>query len=83
MRMQIELPNGDTLVPDADWRKEAGDVTERTGRNWDQLGCPFIYIGGKKFRPRKAGLNWLASRIQQRNPRRTVLRAARKAVAAG
>jgi hypothetical protein len=81
--MEIKLPNGDTLIPDADFLKQAGGVTDRTGRSWDQLGCPFIYIGNKKFRPRDAGLNWLASRIQQRNPRRTALRAARKAIAAG
>jgi hypothetical protein len=68
--MHIELPNGDKLVLDADFRKRAGDVTERTGRNWDQLGCPFIFIGGRKYRPLNAGLNWLASRIQTRNPPR-------------
>jgi hypothetical protein len=28
-------------------------------------------IGGQKWRPKKEGLNWLASRIQYRNPRRT------------
>jgi hypothetical protein len=69
--MHIELPNGDTLVPDADFRKRVGDVTERTGRNWDRLGCPFIFIAGRKYRPLNAGLGWLASRIQQRNPRRS------------
>jgi hypothetical protein len=69
--MQIPLPNGDVLVPDAEFREKAGDVSERTGRDWDKQGCPFLMIGGKKYRPLNDGLNWLAARVQRRNPRRT------------
>jgi hypothetical protein len=77
--MRIELPDGDVLVPDAEFLKTAGDVTARTGNNWDQQGCPYVMIGGRKFRPLKAGLNWLASRIKYRNrPRSGAIRAARK-----
>jgi len=68
--MRIELPDGDVLIPDSDFRKRAGDVSDRTGRNWDQQGCPFIFIGNLKYRPLKAGLSWLASRIKRRNPPR-------------
>jgi hypothetical protein len=68
--MHIPLPNGDKLVPDAEFLKAAGGVTARTGSNWDDEGCPHAYIGGKKYRPWNEGLNWLASRIKRRNPRR-------------
>jgi hypothetical protein len=68
--MHINLPNGDKLVPDAEFLKIAGDVTQRTGNNWDQQGCPFIYIKNMKYRPLNEALEWLASRIRRRNPRR-------------
>ena len=38
--MHIPLPNGDKLVPDAEWLKAAGDVTPRTGSNWDKWAAP-------------------------------------------
>jgi hypothetical protein len=69
--MRIELPNGDTLVPDAEFLKRAGGVTYRTGLNWDREGCPHAIIGGVKYRPLKEGLTWLASRIRRRNPPRS------------
>jgi hypothetical protein len=68
--MHIELPNGDKLIPDAEFLKRAGDVEARTGRNWDRLGCPHVMIGGRKYRPINEALNWLASRIKRKNPRR-------------
>jgi hypothetical protein len=68
--MHIPLPNGDELIPDAEFLKEAGDVTPRTGNNWDKQGCPFIYIKNIKYRPRREGFEWLASRIKRRNPPR-------------
>jgi hypothetical protein len=68
--MRIPLPNGDELIPDAEFLKQAGGVTYRTGLNWDRQGCPYTHIGGKKYRPRAEGLTWLASRIKRRNPRR-------------
>jgi hypothetical protein len=74
--MHIPLPNGDKLVPDAEFLQAAGGVTARTGNNWDQQGCPFIYVGGKKFRPLNEGLNWLAGRIHRRNPPRRARAAA-------
>jgi hypothetical protein len=76
--MHIPLPNGDKLVPDAEFLKAAGDVTSRTGSNWDKEGCPHAYIGGMKYRPWNEGLAWLASRIKRRNPRRAVAAATKK-----
>jgi hypothetical protein len=71
--MHIPLPNGDVLIPDAEFLGLAGGVTARTGNGWDQLGCPFVIIGGRKYRPRDEGLNWLASRITRRNRRRVAM----------
>ena len=68
--MHIPLPNGDVLIPDAEFLKLAGDVTARTGNGWDQQGCPHVLIGGRKYRPKNEGLTWLASRIRRRNPQR-------------
>lgn len=69
--MHIKLPNGDVLIPDAEFLKKAGGVTARTGNNWDQQGCPYTKIKNIKYRPEREGLNWLASRIRRRNPRRS------------
>jgi hypothetical protein len=69
--MHIKLPSGDKLIPDAEFLKLAGDVDYRTGLTWDREGCPYVKIGGRKYRPQSEALEWLASRIQRRNPRRT------------
>jgi hypothetical protein len=68
---RIPLPNGDALIPDAEFLEIAGGVTARTGNTWDKQGCPFVIIGGRKWRPKNEGLAWIASRIRRRNPRRT------------
>jgi hypothetical protein len=80
--MHIPLPNGDHLVPDAEFLKAAGNVTPRTGNNWDKQGCPFIIIGAMKYRPWNEGLAWIASRIRRRNPRRDRARKTERAGAA-
>jgi hypothetical protein len=69
--MHIELPNGDKLIPDAEFLKLAGNVDYRTGLNWDKEGCPYIKIGSRKYRPKNEALTWLAARIERKNPRRT------------
>jgi hypothetical protein len=69
--MHIDLPNGDKLVPDAEFLEKAGGVTKRTGTNWDRAGCPHIMIGGWKYRPLKEAMDWVASRIKRRNPQRS------------
>jgi hypothetical protein len=66
----IPLPSGDVLIPDAEFRELAGGVTARTGNAWDHEGCPYTYIGGRKYRPRNEGLEWIAGRIRRRNPQR-------------
>jgi hypothetical protein len=67
---RIPLPNGDALILDAEFLEMAGGVTARTGNKWDKDGCPFAMIGGRKWRPEKEGLTWIASRIRRRNPPR-------------
>lgn len=67
--MRIALPNGDELIPDIEFAEKL-DITRRTLANFDREGCPFVMIGGCKYRPLNEGLNWIASRIQRRNPRR-------------
>jgi hypothetical protein len=70
--MHINLPNGDVLVPDSEFLAQAGGVTYRTGRNWDVAGCPYVHVGGRKYRPLQEALTWLASHIKRLNqPRRT------------
>ena len=68
--MHIPLPNGDKLVPDAEFLAAAGGVTPRTGLNWDRKGCPHVYIKNMKYRPWNEGFAWLASRIKRSNRRR-------------
>ena len=68
--MHIQLPNGDKLVPDAEFLKAAGGVTARTGSNWDREGCPHVYIKNMKYRPWNEGFAWIASRIKRGNRRR-------------
>jgi hypothetical protein len=67
--VRISLPNGDELIPDAEFAALLA-VTQRTLSSYDGEGCPFAMIGGRKYRPRTEGLTWVASRIKRRNPRR-------------
>jgi hypothetical protein len=67
--MHIALPNGDTLIPDAEFGEKVG-ATRRTMGNWDKEGFPYAHVAGLKYRPLNEGLMWIASRIKRRNPRR-------------
>ena len=67
--MHIDLPNGDKLIPDGEFAERLG-IVRRTLGNYDAQGCPFTIIGGVKYRPEREGLQWIAARIQRRNPRR-------------
>jgi hypothetical protein len=78
--MHIELPNGDKFVPDSEFLKLAGDVTYRTGLNWDKQGCPHTHIGGIKYRPLNEAMAWLASRIKRRNLPRSTRRSSTRAI---
>ena len=66
----IPLPGGDTLVADSEIAEEL-DVTQRTLTSYDKQGCPFVMIGGKKWRPHDEVMTWIASRIKRRNPPRS------------
>ena len=67
--MHIPLPSGDVLIPDAEFAALLY-VTQRTLWTYDGAGCPFVMVGGRKYRPKNEGLAWVASRIRRRNPRR-------------
>jgi hypothetical protein len=68
--MNIPLPSGDELIPDREFASLLS-VTTRTLANYDSEGCPFAMVGGRKYRPKREGLTWVASRIRRRNQRRT------------
>lgn len=67
----IILPDGDELIPDAalaaEWK-----TTQRSLRRYENEpnGLPYLMLGGRKWRPRKACGAWLASRVKMPNPRR-------------
>jgi hypothetical protein len=67
--MHIPLPNGDVLIPDAEFAEKIA-ATRRTLGNLDHQGCPFAMIAGRKYRPLNEGLNWIGSRIKRLNQRR-------------
>lgn len=64
---RIEIP-GDVLVTDLEFCVIAlAGATRRTATRYEEEGLPYIFIAGCKYRPLKASLAWLASRIKQRN----------------
>jgi hypothetical protein len=64
----IQIPN-DTLIPDEEFcRLVLGGATRRTASRYESEGLPFIKVAGRKFRPLRAGREWLASRIKVRRP---------------
>jgi hypothetical protein len=64
---RIQIP-GDELALDAEWCELVlGGATTRTARNLDTEGCPYVMVGGRKFRPLNEGREWLAARIQRKN----------------
>ena len=74
---RIEIP-GDVLVLDEEWCALAGGIDRRTSQRFDASGCPFIYVGNRKYRPLGEARAWLAKRIERRNRPR----ASRRTVAA-
>lgn len=68
--MMIPLQD-DELIPDADLAAE-WNVTRRTLGRYDleRNGLPFVLVGNRKFRPKRACRKWLAARIKHPNPRR-------------
>jgi|GEM_PF-4984114 len=73
---RIEIP-GDVLILDAElaklWR-----CHDRTLYRYEREpdGLPFVYVGGRKYRPLNACTAWLAGRIKAPNPSRAAKRRA-------
>jgi phage terminase Nu1 subunit (DNA packaging protein) len=67
--MHIPLPNGDVLIPRAEFAALL-DVTPRTISEYEKQGCPGALVGGVAYNPQNEGLNWVASLIRRRNPPR-------------
>jgi hypothetical protein len=60
---EVKLPNGDVLVPRADFVGTLG-VTERTARRWN---FPTTYLAGVAFVQRDASLQIIAASVHRRN----------------
>ena len=67
----IKLPDGDELIPDADYAGEL-NTTPRTLSNYEKLpdGLPYVMVAGRKYRPRKRCGEWWIRRIKNPSPRR-------------
>ena len=68
--MHISLPNGDTLIPRAEFAALIG-ATPRTVQNYEQQGCPTVEVAGVRYTPQNEGLSWIAGRIERRGSRRS------------
>ena len=51
------------------WAPAQG-ITYRTCKRYRDQGMPFLNWGGCVFIPKREAREWIASRIQRRNPRR-------------
>jgi hypothetical protein len=56
---------------EADWAAGHG-ISQRTAARYRALpnGLPFLTFGGFVWIPKRAGREWIASRVRRRNPRR-------------
>jgi hypothetical protein len=54
---------------EADWAAGLG-ICQRTSARYRAQGCPFLQWGGFVWIPKRAGREWIASRVKRRNPRR-------------
>ena len=64
---RIEIP-GDVLILDEDFCQQVlAGASKRTASRLEAEGLPYLLIAGCKYRPLKAGLDWLAGRITRRN----------------
>jgi hypothetical protein len=61
---EIRLPNGDTLVPRADFARDEIGVCERTVKRLDP---PTTYIGGIAYVARDASLKIIGDTARRRN----------------
>jgi hypothetical protein len=69
-----------TYEKEENWA-EAHGISQRTVKRYRALpdGLPFLIFGGWVWIPKEAGREWIASRIQRRNPRRSRCRHAPQA----
>jgi hypothetical protein len=64
---RIEI-DGDTLLLDDEFcRLVLAGCSKRTAKRHEDDGLPFVMLGGAKYRPLKAGREWLANRITRKN----------------
>jgi hypothetical protein len=56
---------------EADWA-EAHGISQRTAARYRALpsGLPFLIFGGWVWIPKREGREWIANRVQRRNPPR-------------
>ena len=59
-----------TYEKEEDWA-EAHGISQRTAKRYRALpnGLPFLVFGGWVWIPKESGREWIASRVQRRNPR--------------
>jgi hypothetical protein len=63
---RIEI-DGETLITDQEFcHVGLDDATRRTAGRLDHEGLPFVMIAGRKFRPLRRCLAWLANRIDSK-----------------
>jgi hypothetical protein len=70
--MPSENLNADFLAEyekETDWAEGHG-ISQRTAARYRALGLPFLTFGGFVWIPRRAGREWIANRVQRRNPGR-------------
>jgi hypothetical protein len=60
-----------TYETEENWAKRHG-ISQRTAARYRALpdGLPFLIFGGCVWIPKEAGREWIANRVQRRNPRR-------------
>jgi hypothetical protein len=61
---EIKLPNGDSLVPRADFANETLGTSEKTVQ---RLDLPTTYIAGVAYVQRNASLQIIAASVHRRN----------------
>jgi len=67
-----KIVNSDFLADyekEADWAEGHG-ISQRTAARYREIGLPFLTFGGFVWIPKRAGREWIASRVKRRNPPR-------------
>ena len=64
---RIQIKDDVLLLDEVFLREVLAKASRRTGRRLEQEGLPFVMVAGAKYRPLKAGQEWLADRITRKN----------------